>query len=130
MSNFSNKNTSNQFDRDRIDLSEAGVAEMKRVQKLKSLSRASERKILLTSPRVASEADAEFSRPLTGDLSKLFSGERGTPLPRGYLTLSMQFVAYSSSPFGSIDESHGLDSTIEFYKCETYKFLLSSVVYK
>jgi hypothetical protein len=67
MSNFSNRNMSDQLDRDRIDLSKAGVAEMERAQELKSLSRATERKILLTSSRVASEASAEFSRPLTGN---------------------------------------------------------------
>jgi hypothetical protein len=72
---------SDQLDRDRIDLSKAGVAEMEQVQELKSLSRASEQKILLTSPRVASEASAEFSRSLTGHLSKLFSGGEGYSPP-------------------------------------------------
>jgi hypothetical protein len=93
MSNFSNRNMSDQLDRDRIDLSEAGIAEVERAQELKSLSRASEQKILRTLPRVASEASAEFSRPLTGHLSKLFSGGEGYSPPPWLIPTQSLLVA-------------------------------------
>lgn len=68
-----------------------GNAEV-RSARLEIIVKGAKQKILLTSSRVASEANAEFSRPLTGDMSKLFSGERGTPLSRGYLILSCWFT--------------------------------------